>query len=207
MVQQRASPADAPFVTRRPAALHPVALHPVALVTRWDGFCLPCGSDARPLALTWVGARGLRAWLAGHGWTDGELRLTCACCGGVDVVGWEDEPEPAEIAAPVEVDAAVEVEVEVGAPVAAPASAVVVPASPVGVPAAAGVVAPAPVPAAVIAPASVPAARVPSPAVVRVVRVLDLDVPDAVAVHGVAEVPAPRRPARAERRAAVRAGL
>ncbi|MCU1693460.1 MAG: hypothetical protein JWM64_2551 [Frankiales bacterium] len=80
---------DSCRVTRRPAALHSVAL-----VTRWDGFCLPCGSDARPLVLTWTGRRGLRAWLAGEGWHDGALRLTCVCCGGVDVVGWEDEPEP-----------------------------------------------------------------------------------------------------------------
>ncbi len=65
----------------------------MALVTRWDGFCLPCGSEERPLVLTWSGRKGLRAWLAGEGWHDGELRLTCACCGGVDVVGWEDEPE------------------------------------------------------------------------------------------------------------------
>ena len=69
------------------------ALPPVALLARWEGFCLPCGSEQRPLLLTWQGRRGLRAWLAGDGFTDGLLRLTCGCCGGVDVVGWEDEPD------------------------------------------------------------------------------------------------------------------
>lgn len=135
----------------------------MALVSRWDGYCLPCGSAERPLALTWTGRRGVRAWLAGEGWHDGELRLTCACCGGVDVVGWEDEPEPVCLEADVVVDVVVEV------------------------------------------PA--PAAEAPAPAVVRVVRVLDVDAPDAVGVHQVAEVPAARRPPRAERRAAIRAGL
>lgn len=148
---------------RRPAADHhvvsrrPAPLDPVALVDRWDGFCLPCGSGARPLALTWTGQRGLRAWLAGAGWGDGVLRLTCACCGGVDVVGWEDEPEPETDEQPVRVEQPV---------------------------------------------TEVPAAA-PAP-VVRVVRVLDLDAPSADAVHAVAQVPAPRRPSRAERRAAAR---
>lgn len=76
-------------MTRRTAALHPVAV-----LSRWTGFCLPCASDERPLVLTWTGLSGLRGWLGGASFTDGELRLTCACCGGVDVVGWEDEPDP-----------------------------------------------------------------------------------------------------------------
>ncbi len=65
---------------------------PVALVSRWTGFCLPCDNADRPLVLTWSGRRGIRAWWAGDGWHEGRLSLTCVCCGGVDPVGWDDEP-------------------------------------------------------------------------------------------------------------------
>ena len=91
----------APAAEDHPVSRRPAPLDPVALVDRWQGFFLPCGAEDRPLVLTWTGQRGLRAWLGGHGWTDGRLRLTCACCGGVDVVGWEDEPEPVLAAQPV----------------------------------------------------------------------------------------------------------
>lgn len=91
----------------------------MVLVARWTGFCLPCHSEDRLLVLTWTGYRGARAWLSGDSWTDGELRLTCTACGGVDVVGWEPE---------VEDDSVVDLEAEVAQDEVAPA---LVAASPV----------------------------------------------------------------------------
>jgi hypothetical protein len=95
-VQETGPPADAPEVTPRDACLPPVVL-----VARWTGYCLPCGTDDRLLALTRTGPRGLRAWLSGLAWEDGALLLTCTACGGVDPVGWDAEPEPEPAAEPV----------------------------------------------------------------------------------------------------------
>lgn len=91
----------------------PTALPPVVSVSRWSGFCLPCGRDDRPLVLTWTGRRGLRAWLAGDTWVDGRLLLTCTTCGGTDAVGWEPEPEPVvEVSQEAPVEVATETECE-----------------------------------------------------------------------------------------------
>lgn len=59
----------------------------VGRVASWDGFCLPCDRDDRPLVLTRSGATGLRAWLAGIDDDERALVLTCRVCGE-----WQDVP-------------------------------------------------------------------------------------------------------------------
>lgn len=66
----------------------------VGRVASWDGFCLPCGRDDRPLVLTRSGAAGLRAWLAGIGDDERTLLLTCRVCGEWQVVPLREEDDP-----------------------------------------------------------------------------------------------------------------
>ena len=81
----------------------------VGRVASWDGFCLPCGQDDRPLVLTRSGASGLRAWVAGTGDDERTLLLTCRVCGQWQVVPLREEDDPEVVvaeAAPVVVTAA-----------------------------------------------------------------------------------------------------
>lgn len=66
----------------------------VGRVASWDGYCLPCGREDRPLVLTRSGATGLRAWVAGIGDEDRSLLLTCRVCGGWQVVPLREEDDP-----------------------------------------------------------------------------------------------------------------
>lgn len=66
----------------------------VGRVASWDGFCLPCGQDDRPLVLTRSGASGLRAWVAGTGDDERTLLLTCRVCGQWQVVPLREEDDP-----------------------------------------------------------------------------------------------------------------
>lgn len=113
------------------------APHPaVRVLSRWTGYCLPCDATDRPLVLVWSGPPGLRTRLLGPPPGIGDLRLTCALCGGVDAVGWEDEhvdeallrDDPVvEPVVELVVQPVVEVEVEAGVQVLEPVSAEPVP--------------------------------------------------------------------------------
>lgn len=72
----------------------------VKLLSRWDGWCDPCGLE-RPLLLTAKGEFGPRAWLSGVGMEDRTLVLTCAVCGEWQLCPW-DEEFPQEAVALVE---------------------------------------------------------------------------------------------------------
>lgn len=75
---------DQPSTRRRDA---------VRVLSRWTGFCLPCGAEDRPLVLVWTGPAGLRVRLLGPAHGTGRLSLTCGLCGATDTVGWGDEIE------------------------------------------------------------------------------------------------------------------
>lgn len=66
----------------------------VGRVASWDGYCLPCGREDRPLVLTRSGATGLRAWIAGIGDDERTLLLTCRVCGEWQVVPLREEDDP-----------------------------------------------------------------------------------------------------------------
>jgi len=65
----------------------------VGRVASWDGYCLPCGREDRPLVLTRSGATGLRAWFAGIGDDERTLLLTCRVCGEWQVVPLREEDD------------------------------------------------------------------------------------------------------------------
>lgn len=77
----------------------------VKLLSRWDGWCDPCGTE-RPLLLTARGEFGPRAWLSGVEMEDRTLVLTCALCGEWQLCPW-DEEFPEESLALVEAGPAV----------------------------------------------------------------------------------------------------
>lgn len=89
----------------------------VGRVASWDGYCLPCDREDRPLVLTRSGAAGLRAWLAGIGDDERTLLLTCRVCGEWQVVPLREQDDP-EI---VPVEARAVEQVVTLAPVEAPA--------------------------------------------------------------------------------------
>jgi len=66
----------------------------VGRVASWDGYCLPCGRDDRPLVLTRSGAKGVRAWVAGIDDEERTLLLTCRVCGQWQVVPPNEEDDP-----------------------------------------------------------------------------------------------------------------
>ncbi len=66
----------------------------VGRVASWNGYCLPCGREDRPLVLTRSGASGLRAWVAGIGDDERTLLLTCRVCGDWQIVPLREEDDP-----------------------------------------------------------------------------------------------------------------
>lgn len=74
----------------------------VGRVASWEGYCLPCDRDDRPLVLTRSGASGLLAWLAGIGDDERTLLLTCRVCGQWQVVPLREQDDPEVVLAPVE---------------------------------------------------------------------------------------------------------
>ena len=96
----------------------------VGRVASWDGYCLPCGREDRPLVLTRSGATGLRAWVAGIGDDDRTLLLTCRVCGEWQIVPLREEDDP-ETAVEEVLAAPVAPVVAVVRPAAAPVSAAV----------------------------------------------------------------------------------
>jgi hypothetical protein len=69
----------------------------VKLLSRWDGWCDPCGTE-RPLLLTARGEFGPRAWLSGVGMEDRTLVLTCGVCGEWQLCPWDEEFPPETVA-------------------------------------------------------------------------------------------------------------
>ena len=100
----------------------------VGRVAAWDGFCLPCGRDDRPLVLTRSGASGLRAWIAGIGDDERTLLLTCRVCGEWQVVPLREQDDPELVVVADEVHAVQEVVAAATiTPMTRPAAAPVVP--------------------------------------------------------------------------------
>lgn len=112
----------------------------VGRVASWDGYCLPCDRDDRPLVLTRSGASGLRAWLAGIGDDERTLLLTCRICGQWQVVPLREQDDPEVVMAPVpaavpqprRATAARPVVVQVALPVLAPLPLRSAPSQPLG---------------------------------------------------------------------------
>ena len=100
----------------------------VGRVASWDGFCLPCGRDDRPLVLTRSGARGVRAWIAGIDDDERILLLTCQICGEWQVVPLLEQDDPEVVVVEDEEPAVQEVVAAATvAPMTRPAAAASVP--------------------------------------------------------------------------------
>ena len=169
----------------------------VGRVASWDGFCLPCGRDDRPLVLTRSGARGVRAWIAGIDDDERILLLTCQICGEWQVVPLLEQDDPEVVVVEDEEPAVQEVVAAATvAPMTRPAAAASVPRAvrlPVPRTATTGrtVALHAPAPLEDRLPSTQPSTQ-PSPDVAAVVAI-------AAVARGRRRGPTPRRPVTARK--------